>query len=119
MFGGGDANPRDPRFGGEVFGQTQSERFHVVDRIAPRERVDRILHRVGREAAAVVAVDVDGVERAFELDVQRQIHDLVRRRRRRTAHLHEADARFAVAVPGQLGIRISTPPRTQRTRRTV
>ena len=78
----------------------ERERLDVVDRILPRQRVDGVLHRVGREARPVVAVDVDRVERAFELDVDRQIDELVRIAG--PPHLHQADPRLAVAIPGQI-----------------
>ena len=49
-----------------------------MERILPRQRVDGVLHRVGRQARRVVAVGVNRVERTFELHVERQIDDVVR-----------------------------------------
>ena len=59
--------------------EAAGERLDMVDRILPRQRVHRVLHRVGGDARRVVAVDIDRVERPLELDVDRQIDELVRR----------------------------------------
>ena len=82
-----------------MLGEPQRERFHMRDRILPGRGIHGVLHRVGRQARGVVAIHVDGVERAFELHVDRQVDDLVRTVR--PPHLHQADTRLAVAVPRQ------------------
>jgi hypothetical protein len=101
-----DSHARDRRPGHEVIREPQRERLDVIDRILARQRVHGVLHRVGGEARPVVAVDVDGLERALELHVDRQVDELVRIAG--SAHLHQPDARFAVAIPGQFGHRDHT-----------
>ena len=68
---------RHRRLADEMIREPQRERLDMLDRILPRERVDRVLHRVGRQARRVVALDVDRLERALELHVERQVDDLV------------------------------------------
>jgi hypothetical protein len=56
----------------------QSEVLRRLDVVClPREGVDGVLHRVGRQAQAVVAGCVDGREIALERDVQCEALDLV------------------------------------------
>jgi len=59
----------------------------VLDRprqVLAGERVDRVLHRVGRDDVRVVAVDVRSRELAFERDRDGQVADLVAIRARTT-----------------------------------
>ena len=103
-----DARAGYGRLLSEVIREAERERLDVRDRVAARERVHRVLHRVGREARAVVAGDVHIVERALELHVDREIDDVVWIAGVRAAHLHEAHARFAVPVPGEHATRLDT-----------
>ena len=79
MLHSADRDARHGRLGHEVIRQAAGERLDVSERILSRQRVHRILHRVGGDARRVVALDVDRVERALELDVDRQVDELVRR----------------------------------------
>ena len=92
LFDSADPDARDRRFGEKMIGEPERERLDMLDRILPRQRVDGVLHRVGREARPVVAVHVDGLERALELNLDRQVDQLVRIAG--TPHLHEPDARL-------------------------
>ena len=99
MFSRGDADPGDRRFDDVMIREPQRELLHVIDRILPRQRVHDVLHRIGRMARGVVAVDVDLLERAFELDVDGEIDELVLGGG--ALDLHQPHARFAVTVPAQ------------------
>ena len=89
---------------------------------ARRQRVHCVLHRVGRQHVAVVAVDVGCVVVAFEAD--RDASDPGDRGdRRRRSDLHEPDALLAVRrvsdhadsrnIPSRRGDDDDTPPFTQ------
>jgi len=45
--------------------------------LLPGQRIDRVLHRVGRQAKAVVALGVNSVKIAFESDIDSQVLYLV------------------------------------------
>ncbi len=107
MLDGANARASHGRHGEKMRGESTGKRLDVIDRILPRERVDRVLHRVGRDAGTVVAVDVDAIERALELDVDGDVDDLMPDvipswcpcPLEGPAHFHQAHARLAVAVP--------------------
>ena len=83
----------------EVRREIQRERLYVIDRMVPRSGVHGVLHRVGRQARTVVTVDVDRVELAFHVNVDREIDDLVWIAG--APDLDEPNPRLAVPVRGK------------------
>ena len=71
-----------------------AEAFRVADRFLRRQGVDRVLHRVGRQHRAVVAVGVRLVVVALEADRDGQVAQVVPIGA--APHLDEADARLAI-----------------------
>ena len=61
----------------EVLDEPPSERLDVIDRMLLGQRVDRVAHGVGGKQAGVVSLDVGGLEVALELDVDREIAQVV------------------------------------------
>ena len=78
----------------EVLRQAQAERFGLAHRPLRRQRIDGVLHGVGRQHRAVVAVGIRGVVVTFEADGDGQVAQIVTIRL--PEHLDEPDARFAV-----------------------
>ena len=78
----------------EVRRQRHAERLRLPHAVLGRQRVDGVLHGVGRQHAGIVAVDIRGVEIALEPDRHAEVEEIV-------AILtpvdgHEADAGLAV-----------------------
>jgi hypothetical protein len=61
----------------EVARQNQAERLRILDRLAGGERVHGILHRVGRQHAAVVAVGIRFVVVTRESDRKGEVVQVV------------------------------------------
>ena len=99
VLDGFDARERNAGRRREVPGEPRRERFDVIDRILPGERIHRVLHRIGRQAGRVVTVRVNRLERAFERDAHGQVHDFVRPAP--AADLQQPHVRFAVSIPGE------------------
>src|SRR5688572_14382103 len=78
----------------EVPAEPQRERFGFLHSTRRGQRVDRVLHRVGRKHAAVVAIRVRFVVVAFESHRDREVGEIVAIAVPR--HLDEPDSRFAV-----------------------
>ncbi len=76
--------------------RTSAERLGRAVEVLGRERVDRVLHRVGRDDVGVVAVGVGGPEVALERDVHGQVADAWRSGSR--VDLDQPDRGLAVAV---------------------
>ena len=74
--------------------EQQPEGFGFGDAVACRQRVHGVLHRVGRQHVAIVAVRIGCVVGAFEADGHRQIAQIVTVAAAR--HLDEADAGLSV-----------------------
>src|SRR5215470_1257792 len=94
-----------------MLGQARRKRLDVIDRILPRERVHGVLHRVGRQTAAVVAFDIDPLEGTLERDTEREIDQVVRIGT--AANLHQPHVRFAISVPAQSGHHRARIPGTE------
>ena len=95
MLGEIDADPGQPLVAlEEMPGEREPERFGLTDPVARGQRVDGVLHRIGRQHGAVVAVRVRLVILALEPDRDGQIAEIVPIGS--AAKLHEADPRFAI-----------------------
>ena len=57
--------------------QMQAKFFHGLDGVLSGQRVHRVLHGVGGQNLAVVALGVSGLEVAFKTDRHRQFFDIV------------------------------------------
>src|SRR5258706_118793 len=85
----------------EVFRQPRRKRLDMIDPIAPGERVHGVLHRVGGETCAVVAVQVDRIKGAFERDIERELDEVVRIGA--ALAFHEPHLRLPVSIPREEG----------------
>ncbi len=94
--GGGDLRVAAEEKVGEFFGVV----FHRSGGGVARDGVDGVLHGVGGEDFAVVAVEVGGVEISFEEDLHGPFAEVVNAVA--AGDLHEADAGFSVAIFGEL-----------------
>ena len=56
---------------------THPERLRLADAVACRQRIDGILHRVGRQHVAIVAVRIGCVVAAFEGDGHGEVAEIV------------------------------------------
>ena len=74
----------------------ERELLDVFGRALARHRVDRVLHRVGREDGGVVPRDVRRFEIPLEAHGDRQVLEVVLLAAAR--HAHEPDSRLTVAV---------------------
>ncbi len=91
-----------------MIGQAQPEFLDLAHRPLPGQRVDGVLHGVGGQHLAVIAVDVDLLEVALELDVDGDVLQVVLFTAARDPH--QADPRFAVVTGRELDCHGSAPP---------
>ena len=61
----------------EMLGEPEAERLGLADRLSRGQRIHRVLHRVGRQHVAVVAVGIGLVVVPFEADRDRQVAQVV------------------------------------------
>ncbi len=95
--------------GEEVARHRRAEVFDRFQGMLPGQRVGDVFHRVRRDDQAVVAARVRLGEIPFELDLDRQLADLVAVGR--AGDLGQANPRLAVGMLGENGGHDRIPPR--------
>ena len=95
--------------GEEVARHRHAEVLDRFQRMLPGQRVGDVLHRVRRDDQAVVAAGVRIGEIPFELDLDRQLADLVAVGQ--PGDLGQANPRLAVGMLGENGGHDRVPPR--------
>ena len=93
----------------EVAGHRRAEVLDRFQRMLPGQRVGDVLHRVRRDDQAVVADRVRVGEIPFELDLDRQLADLVAVGP--AGDLRQPDPRLAVGMLGENDGHDRVPPR--------
>ena len=103
LLGQIDANPAQKRIPLEKeLRQRPPERLGLVDRMLRRQRIHGVLHRIGRQDVAIVAIRVGLVVLAFKPDRDREILEVVAVAVPRD--FDEPDARFAVGRFSEHGV---------------